>query len=103
MVNLKTYLVAGMFLTASAAMFAQKAVPYASSIGDYSRGTISTDWTVINANKDSKKWAYSEYEYILKWTGNEAGALYERSLESPKDADDWIVSPSIAIEEGKKY
>jgi hypothetical protein len=102
MVNLKSYLIAGMCLT-SAAMFAQKTVPYASSIGDADRSRISTDWTVINANDDAKKWAYSEYEGLLKLTGNVAGALYERSLETPKDADDWIVSPAITIEQGKKY
>lgn len=105
MVNLKSYLIAGMCLT-SAAMFAQKTVPYASSIGDADRSRIDSDWTVINANDDSKKWAYSDYEYLLKWTGNAAGVIYERSLDSSveaKDADDWIVSPAITIEKGKKY
>lgn len=82
---------------------AQKTVPYSSTIGDQSRQSVSKEWTVINANEDGKKWAYSEYEYIEKWTGNPCGVIYERSLESPKDADDWVVSPSITIEKDKKY
>jgi hypothetical protein len=82
---------------------AQKTVPYSSTIGDQSRQAISKEWTVINANDDGKKWAYSEYDRILPKTGYACGAIYERSLESPKDADDWVVSPAITLEAGKKY
>lgn len=90
-------------LLAAAAGFAQKTVPYESAIGDEDTRRVSADWTVINANEDGKRWGYSTYEFFQRDAGYPCGVLYERSFESPQDADDWVVSPAIALEGGKKY
>ena len=81
---------------------AQHMVPYVSAIGNEDSRGLDREWTVINANEDSKKWSYSDRDAFKK-TEFGVGALYERSLESPIPADDWLVSPAIYLEEGKMY
>lgn len=49
-------------------------------------------WTIINVNEDDSQWY---------WEGNEFAAIYRTSTE--KNADDWYISPTISLTEGKQY
>lgn len=100
---MKKNLFISLALMATTMGFAQKTVPYTSSIGDENTRRINSEWTVINANEDGKRWSYSAHEWFMRDANQPCGVIYERSFESPQDADDWVVSPAITLEGGKKY
>lgn len=83
------------------AMLAQsKQTPYSSAIGN------DADWTTVNVQEGSKTWELLEknpYSYYdpLSGTGYEYGMQYEADSANP--ADDWLISPAITLEAGKKY
>ncbi|MDR2086686.1 MAG: choice-of-anchor J domain-containing protein [Dysgonamonadaceae bacterium] len=49
-------------------------------------------WTIINANKDETSWIYNPY--------NGGGSM---QCVSSGAQDDWLISPSVRLESGKKY
>ena len=100
---MKKIFLVGLALMTTTMGFAQKTVPYFSVMADENTRRVDSEWTVINANEDGKRWSYSAYDFFLRDTGYPCGVIYERSFESPKDADDWVVSPAITLEGGKKY
>lgn len=102
----------------SVGAFAQKTVPYVSLIGVptsaivTSTGTIDADWTTIdmdagkvNEVNTSRVWGYS---FISSFTGSGRpfdGAAYGAQIATKLSYtnDDWLVSPAIRLEAGKKY
>lgn len=53
---------------------------------------LFTDFTVIDANEDGKTWSF-----------NETAATTTYTYSSANDGDDWLISPAIKLEAGKKY
>lgn len=86
-----------------ATSFAQQTIPYSSAIGDVDSRRISSDWTVINANEDGATWHYENRDQVNKIFNEPCCALYQRSLSSPKEADDWLVSPAFHLNGNSKY
>ncbi len=64
------------------------AVPYSN---DLSTAESFADFGVIDSNKDQNTWQFSD----------SYGAFY--SYSSTNNANDWLVSPAIKLEAGKKY
>lgn len=58
-------------------------------------------WTFLDANDDGISWDDLYDDYYIKESGFEYGKWYKcnRNL----DADDWLYSPAITLEAGKKY
>lgn len=52
-------------------------------------------YTLIDANNDGQVWE------IFKW--NETTAVLRLKYNSSEDLDDWVITPPIAMEEGKSY
>ena len=64
------------------------AVPYANALNS---ADLFADFGVIDSNKDGSTWSYdSSYGTIYKWNSSNNG-------------DDWLISPAIKLEAGKKY
>jgi hypothetical protein len=64
------------------------AVPYANALNS---ADLFADFGVIDSNKDGSTWSYdSSYGTIYKWNTSNNG-------------DDWLISPAIKLEAGKKY
>lgn len=64
------------------------AVPYANALNS---ADLFADFGVIDSNKDGSTWSYdSSYGTIYKWNLSNNG-------------DDWLISPAIKLEAGKKY
>lgn len=64
------------------------AVPYTNAL---SSADLFADFGVIDSNKDGSTWSYdSSYGTIYKWNSSNNG-------------DDWLISPAIKLEAGKKY
>jgi hypothetical protein len=90
------------------AVKAQLTVPYSSVIGvpkDATNltGSISEDWTYLDADNDSVTWQYAyDTSYFPKSdTGTKYGA-YIKAL-SYKLSDDWLIAPALHLEKGKTY
>lgn len=66
-----------------------KTVPYESALGGSS---LDADWTVVNSNNDNKTWEAYSYDQSAKY-----------GYSSSNAADDWFISPAIALEGGKEY
>lgn len=66
-----------------------KTVPYESALGGSS---LDADWTVVNSNNDNKTWEAYSYDQSAKYGYSGSNA-----------ADDWFISPAIALEGGKEY
>ncbi len=64
------------------------AVPYSNAL---STAVEFADFGVIDSNKDGKTWGFSA----------DYGTCY--SYSSANAADDWLISPAIKLEAGKKY
>lgn len=64
------------------------AVPYSNAL---STAAEFADFGVIDSNKDGKTWGFSA----------DYGTYY--SYSSANAADDWLISPAIKLEAGKKY
>lgn len=92
---LLTLLAVGLPVLAAAAP-SGNTVPYQSTIAE-SGSAISPDWTVINANVDSKKWTATSNA-----NGNVFSCCVYLGYTSPKN-DDWIVSPGISLTAEKEY
>lgn len=60
----------------------------------YETGSSHSDWTVINANHDSYKWAFDD--------SRERGGAYLRYTKDTSH-DDYLVSPPLSLEAGKSY
>ena len=64
------------------------AVPYANALAS---AEDFADFGVIDSNKDGSTWSYdSSYGTVYKWNSSNA-------------ANDWLISPAIKLEAGKKY
>lgn len=69
-----------------------KTVPYTSSLA-ITGSELDSEWTVIDANADSRTWEPGS-------EGNKAYAIYSWAANQ---ADDWLISPGITLEAGKEY
>lgn len=64
------------------------AVPYANALAS---AEDFADFGVIDSNKDGSTWSFdSSYGTVYKWNSSNA-------------ANDWLISPAIKLEAGKKY
>lgn len=61
---------------------------------DFESADVFNTWTIIDANADGKTWMG-----VYSVNPKTARCAYNIS----KDADDWLISPAIALEAGKKY
>lgn len=59
----------------------------------------TNNWTVINANSDSKTWTFNEYAPVIHGDAV-TGAEYKGGLNP---ADDWLISPPLKFVAGKNY
>lgn len=70
-------------------------VPYASDMCE------DEAWTVVDSNDDGTTWDDLYDDYYIKDSGFEYGKYYKYSRKN--GADDWLVSPAVTLEAGKKY
>lgn len=64
------------------------ALPYANALNS---ADLFADFGVTDSNSDGSTWSYdSSYGTVYKWNSN-------------NDANDWLISPAIKLEAGKKY
>jgi hypothetical protein len=104
----RKYLLLALMCIMAIAVKAQLTVPYSSVIGvpkDATNltGSISEDWTYLDADNDSVTWQYAyDTSYFPKSdTGTKYGA-YIKAL-SYKLSDDWLIAPALHLEKGKTY
>lgn len=75
--------------------FAQsQTVPYSSTM-------TTKDWTVVDANNDGKTWEATTSSTDWSGSGYTTGMKYSYSGSNP--GNDWLISPAIHLEAGKKY
>ncbi len=73
-----------------------KSVPYSSAMGD------DSEWSIINVDPETITWEPTTLSSSdIKWTGSDKGLKYNYKKEY--GADDWAISPAIALEAGKEY
>ncbi len=67
-------------------------VPYYQTFG--SQQTFDDYFTVIDKNNDGTAWKYQDYGNIVR---------FDLPWNSENHADDWLITPAIALEGGKNY
>lgn len=78
-----------MFLMLFVALASRAQVPYLQA---FNAGGCLEGFTVVDANNDGNKWAYDSTYGMATCCYNDFGS-----------ANDWLISPSIALESGKTY
>ncbi len=68
---------------------------------DFTDEESMADYTVIDANNDRAEW-YREYDWYIEAT-DESVAVACYPYSSSSDADDWLVTPPLRFEAGKRY
>lgn len=89
-------------IAAAAASAWGASLPYYSDMGIKSLGTIDPEWTIINETAGTKTWVYDNTDdNFSKVTEASAGIKYQYDYSNP--ADDWAVSPALALQPGTEY
>lgn len=77
-------------------------VPYYTDMGSTQANNIDPDWKVVNGKEGTSTWTYDNTDNLqTAVTDAKTGVVYK--YDSKNAADDWLISPAIALKAGDEY